>query len=367
MSAPMRVGIVGCGVISRHYAENAARFGSFELVACADREVLRSTALAEQHGLESMELERLLSHPEIDLVLNLTSADAHGDVTRAALERGKHVYSEKPLAMSVGEGAELLELAAARRLVIGCAPDVFLGGAYQAARTMIDDGTIGRPLAVSATMLGGGQEAWHPDPDIFFRDGAGPLLDMGPYYLCALVALLGPVTRVAGLASTLVGERTIEIGPRSGELFAAETPTHTTALLELDAGATATLVASFEAPRHSSSTFLVYGSEGSLSLPDPNLFMEKVRVRRGRGEWNEVAYRSRGPQEVRGIGLHDLVDSISTGREPRASGRLALHVVDLARSILEAAQAGVVVAVGSTVERPPAWPVEETVALRRAE
>ncbi len=359
MRLPARVGIVGCGVISQAYAENAAAFDRFDIVACADRDPLRSQALAASFGLSSTTVEALVVDDDIDIVLNLTPPAVHAEVTRAALEAGKHVYSEKPLAMTAPAAAELLDLADRRGLRVGCAPDVFLGGAFQEARAAIDRGAIGRPLGVSATMLAGGQEAWHPDPDIFFSDGAGPLLDMGPYYLTAIVALLGPVVRVAGFSSTFVTERTIEIGPRRGERFTAETPTHTTAALELGSGATATLLATFEAPSHYSSTFLVLGSEGTLLLPDPNMFGEIIRIRLGRGGWEELPYRSRGAREVRGIGLHDLVDAIAEGREPRASGRLALHVIDVARSILVAAEAGATVRVGSTAARPEALPVEE--------
>jgi predicted dehydrogenase len=312
-----------------------------------------------------MEVDALLGDDDIDIVLNLTPPAAHCAVTQAALEHGKHVYSEKPLAMTAPDAASLVQLADARGLSLACAPDVFLGGAMQAARQLIDEGAIGRPLAVSATMLGGGQEAWHPDPDIFFLDGAGPLLDMGPYYIGALVALLGPVARVSGFASTFVTERTIEVGPRSGERFVAETPTHTTGLLELESGVTATLVATFEAPHHYSSTFLVLGSEGSLALPDPNMFGEPIRMRDGRIDWKQVPYRTRKAQEVRGIGLQDQVEAIAGGREPRASGRLALHVVDVARSILAAAETGDVVTVTSTAPRPAAMPVDARVAVRR--
>jgi predicted dehydrogenase len=361
-----RVGIVGCGVISHAYAENAAAFVRFEILACADRDPLRSEALAAAHGLASTTVDDLLACEDVDVVLNLTPPSVHADVTRAALESGKHVYSEKPLAMSAAASAELLDLADRTGLRVGCAPDVFLGGAFQEARSLIDSGSIGRPLGVSATMLAGGQEAWHPDPDIFFRDGAGPLLDMGPYYLTAIVALLGPIVRVAGLSTTFVAERTIEIGPRRGERFAAETPTHTTAALELGCGATATLLATFEAPSHYSSTFLVLGSEGTLLLPDPNMFGETIRLRGGRGEWEVHPYRSRGAREVRGIGLQDMVDAIAHDREPRASGRLALHVIDVARSILAAAESGTTLQVGSTVDRPDPLPVEKTVAARRA-
>lgn len=361
MTTPARVGVVGCGVISLAYASNAAAFDSFEIVACADLDAKRRAALAAEHGLAPMEPDALLSDPELDIVLNLTPPAVHYDVTRAAIDHGKHVYSEKPLAMAASEARELLVLAEARGLRIGCAPDIFLGGAYQQARALVDQGAIGTPLAVSATMLAGGQETWHPDPDIFYRDGAGPLLDMGPYYLTAIVALLGPIQRVAGLASTLVTERAIELGPRAGERFAAETPTHTTAIMELESGATATLVASFEAPRHYSSTMLVLGSGGTLSLPDPNMFEGPVRLRRGRGDWADIPYASRGAREARGLGLHEMAEAIAHERPPRASGALAHHVVDVGRSILAAAARGSTVVVASTTARPDPFPVDERV------
>jgi predicted dehydrogenase len=360
MATPTRVGMIGCGVISHRYAANAPSFDGFELVACTDLDEARRLALAEEHGLTAMTLEELLSDAEIDFVLNLTPPAAHYDVTRAALERGKHVYTEKPLAMVAPGARELLALAEARGLRIGCAPDIFLGGAYQEARGLIDRGAIGTPLAVSATMLAGGQESWHPDPDIFFRDGAGPLLDMGPYYLAAIVALLGPVSRVAGIGSTLVEEREIEIGPRAGERFSAETPTHTAAVMQLASGELATLVATFEAPSHYASTMFVLGSEGTLSLPDPNMFEGTVRLRQGGGGWTDVSYATRGAREARGIGLQEMVEAIAAGREPRASGALAAHVVDVGRSILEAAATEMAVEVASTVARPAPLPVEAT-------
>jgi predicted dehydrogenase len=359
MNEPARVGLVGCGAISHAYAENAVAFDRFEIVACADRERPRSEALAERHGLAAMDVDALLADADLDLVLNLTPPEAHALVTRAALEHGKHVYSEKPLGMSVRDAESVLKLATARGLTVACAPDVFLSGAFQAARGLIDDGAIGRPLAVAATMLAGGQETWHPDPDIFFRDGGGPLLDMGPYYIGALVALLGPVVRVTGFATTLVEERTIEIGPRTGERFLAKTPTHTVAALELDSGVAATFVATFEAPRHYSSTFLVLGSDGTLALPDPNMFGEPLQMRNGSGDWSVVPYASRNERDARGIGLNEQVEAISEGREPRASGRLALHVIDVARSILASAERGRAVRVRSTTRRPDAMPVAD--------
>jgi predicted dehydrogenase len=353
----MKVGIVGCGVISKHYAENAAAFDAFELVACADLEPAFAGALAADHGLEALPVDELIADPSLDAVLNLTPPGAHVAVTRGALEAGKHVYSEKPLAPAAAEASELVAEAARRGLALGCAPDIFLGGAYQAARALIDEGAIGEPVAVSAAMLVGGADAWHPSPEQFFQDGAGPLLDMGPYYLTALVALVGPVARVAGFASTPTAERAIRVGPRAGGSFSVGTPTHVSTVLELEGGATANLVASFEATDRYVCDLEIHGREGVLSLPDPNAFEGALRVRRNRGEWEEVAYAARGAREARGLGLQDLAEAVADGRAPRASGALGAHVVDVARSVLQAAAEGRTVEVASRAERPEPLPV----------
>jgi predicted dehydrogenase len=366
MRRPARVGIVGCGVISSAYAANAAAFDTFEIVACADLEPVRCAALAAEHALEVLSVEELLASPSIDLVLNLTPPLAHVAVTRSALEAGKHVYSEKPLAVTAADAAELVGLAGGQGKRIGCAPDIFLGRAYQTARALLDQGAIGEPLAASAAMVGGGQERWHPHPDIFFGNGAGPLLDMGPYYLTAIVALLGPVRRVTGFASTLVTERRIEIGPRTGELFAAETPTHTAAVMELAGGLPATLVATFEAPGNYSSMLVVHGTEGELALPDPNAFEGPVQIRRSRGGWEDVSYARVGALDARGLGVHDLVEAIAEDRPHRASAELAAHVVDVATSILVSGERGSVVTVQSEARRPDALPNIAAVQIRRA-
>ncbi len=197
----MRVGVIGCGVISRAYVENASAFDSYEIVACADLDQAQAKALGKASGLAVVTVDELIGDPMIDVILNLTPPLAHAAVTRQALAVGKHVYTEKPLATDSAEAAALADEAERLGLRIGCAPDIFLGSAYQAGRGVIDDGAIGEPLSVSAAMLVGGQETWHPNPDIFYTDGAGPLFDMGPYYLTAIVALLGPIQRVAGFAS----------------------------------------------------------------------------------------------------------------------------------------------------------------------
>jgi predicted dehydrogenase len=359
----VRVGVVGCGVISRHYASNAKAFDSFELVACADVYAPQARALAEEHGLEVASVEELISDPSIDIVLNLTPPAVHAEVISNALAAGKHVYTEKPLATDLVDGVSLMAEAARRGLRVGCAPDIFLGGPYQAARALIDAGSIGEPLSVSSAFLGGAQERWHPNPDIFFADGAGPLLDLGPYYIGAIVALLGPIRRVAGFASTKVVERTIEIGPRTGETFRASTPTHTSAAMELASGVTANLVASFEAGGQYICDLEIHGTEGVLALPDPNAFDGPVRRRSGggRGTWEDVPFSSRGAADARGIGLQDMVDSIAAGQPHKASGHLGLHVVEVARGILRSAEEGRFVDIESRLEQPAPLPVAEAV------
>jgi predicted dehydrogenase len=358
----MNVGIVGCGVISQHYAANAAAFDEFDLVACADIVPSRAEELAAAYDLRPMPLDELLTEAQIDLVLNLTPSAAHVEVTRAALAGGKHAYTEKPLALDTHDAAALLREAARRGVRIGCAPDIFLGGAYQAARKLVDEGAIGEPLSVTAAMLVGGADRWHPSPEQFFRDGAGPLLDMGPYYLSAIVSLLGSIRRVSGFASSRRSERKIMVGPHAGENFEVATPTHTSAVMELTGGVTANLVASFDAgDDRYVCDFVIHGTDADLSLPDPNAFEGPLRLRARGDEWKNLEYASRGAREARGLGVAEMVEAIREGREPRASGELGLHVVDVARSVLRSAAAGRVVAISSSVARPPALPVGASV------
>ena len=358
MSSPARVGIVGCGVISREYAQNAKAFDTFELVACADLDESQARALAEAHDLRIASVDELIADSSIDIVLNLTPPAAHSAVIGACLAAGKHVYTEKPLAADTAGAAALVAEAGRLGLRIGCAPDTFLGSAYQAGRALLDGGAIGEPLSVSAAVLVGGQERWHPNPDIFFADGAGPLLDMGPYYLTAIVSLLGPVARVAGFASTRTRERTIEIGSRAGERFAVTTPSHASAAMELDSGVTANLVASFETNGQSVSELELHGTEGVIAFPDPNTFTGPVRMRRGREAWQDVQFAGRGDRDARGIGVHELVEAIAADRPERASGSLGLHVVDVARGILIAASERRIVEIESRTPKPEAMPVE---------
>jgi predicted dehydrogenase len=352
MNLPAQVGIVGCGVISSHYVEKSAMFDSFEIVACADLDPERATALADEHGLRPASVDEVIDDPAIDVILNLTPPVAHAQVTEQALTAGKHVYTEKPLAMTPEEGKRVLELAERSALRVGCAPDTFLSAPYQGARRLIDDGVIGDPLAVSASLLLGGAEFWHPNPEPFYADGAGPLLDMGPYYLTAIIALLGPIRTVTGFSSTRYAERTVTVGPRAGNRFPVTTPTHIAGALALESGVTVGLIASFDAREQYICDFTIYGSEAALALPDPNDFVGPLRVRRGQGEWEDVPFTPRAFGEGRGIGLDDMVEAVQTGDPHRASGELGLHVLEVARAVLEAAAASSFRVVRSRVDRP---------------
>ena len=335
-----RIGLVGCGIIGRHYAERAAGFDSFQLVACADLDRASAEALADEQRLEALSVDELVAAPEVDVVLNLTPPSAHAAVIRAALAAGKHVYTEKPLASSFAEAAALVAEAERLGLRLGSAPDTFLGGAYQAARAAIAEGTIGEPISATATMLVSGPESWHPNADFFFRAGGGPLLDIAPYYLTAIASLLGPFAAATGFTAMPTPERTLLVGPRAGERFHSDVPTHAAAALRLESGALATLVTSFEARDQYVSELVLHGTEGMLVLPDANAFGGAVRVRRGRGDWRDVAYDAPKARESRGLGLDEMIVAMRAGRPHRASGSLALHVLETAEAVLTAAATG---------------------------
>ena len=335
-----RVGVIGCGIIAKAYAEGAVAFDSFSVEACADSDAERAEALAAGHGLEVMSVEGLISSPEIDVILNLTPPTVHAAVVGGALDAGKHVYTEKPLTTSLPIAQELVASANRLGLRIGCAPDTFLSSAYEAARALIQRGDIGEPLGATATMLVGGPDNWHPNADFFYRAGGGPMLDLAPYYLTAIASLLGPFASAAGFATTPTPERTLGVGPRKGEKFTVDVPTHVAAALRLESGALATLTVSFESRGRYDSRMTVHGTEGALSLPDANQFDGDLAVFNGAGEWEAVPYASRGAQETRGYGLHEMLEAVREKRPHRASGELGLHVLETATAVLRSAEEG---------------------------
>lgn len=337
----MNVGVLGCGVIARNYVEGAKAFPSFDVVACADLDPACGRSFAGEHGLELTTVEELIAAPEIDVVLNLTPPTAHAALVAATLDAGKHAYTEKPLAVSVDAGRELVEQSREHGLRLGCAPDTFLGSAYEAGRQAIERGDIGVPVGATAHMLTGGPEGWHPNADFFYRRGGGPLLDIGPYYVTAMVSLLGPVAAATGFVAAPTLERELGVGPRKGERFTTEVPTHVVGALRFASGAIGTLTVSFEARGRYESGLLVYGTEGTLSLPDANGFGGDVRVCANGAEWSTVAYTSRGAMETRGIGLHEMIEAFEAQRPHRASGELAQHVLETVNGVLRAAEEGV--------------------------
>ncbi|MFI6080764.1 Gfo/Idh/MocA family protein [Streptomyces sp. NPDC051217] len=356
MGEPLRVGMVGAGKISGEYLKTLERLDDVRLTAVTDLDTERAESVAARiPGVAVVaSVAELVARPDVDAVLNLTLPAVHAEVARAALDAGKHVYGEKPLAMTREEAGGLLAAAAGRGLRIGCAPDTVLGTGVQTARGAVDDGLIGAPVAATAFMTTPGHERWHPAPEFYYRDGGGPLLDMGPYYLSALVHLLGPVSRVTGAASMPRAERTIGSGPRAGEHFDSEVETHVTGLLEHTGGALTTLVMSFDIHAARLPRIEVHGTEGSLSVPDPNGFDGPVELHRAGGEWERLpvsgGYRDAG----RGTGLADLATALAGDRPHRASGELARHVLDVMLTLLDAAREGVWLPVRSDCARPEA-------------
>jgi predicted dehydrogenase len=275
----VKVGVIGCGKISGIYLENGAIFDDIEIVACSDLVLERAEAQAKAYGVpKACGPEELLADEEVEIVLNLTVPVVHAEVSMRALEAGKHVYTEKPLAVSLEDGRRMLEVAAERDLRIGCAPDTFLGGGLQTCRKVMDEGIIGEPVAVSALMLTHGPEDWHPNPDFYYQPGAGPMFDMGPYYLTALTTLMGSVRRVTGSARVTFPERMITSEPLAGTTIAVNTPTHVAGVMDFESGAVGTLVTTFDVWSESQSKIDLYGTEGTLSLPDPNFADGPVRL-----------------------------------------------------------------------------------------
>jgi predicted dehydrogenase len=356
----LRVGIVGCGSISLQYLHNAPLFGGVDMRACADINRAMAGQRAEQFQLKVMDVDDLIGAPDIDLALNLTIPAAHFDVSMRAIEAGKHVFTEKPLAATVAEGCQLVARTAERGLAIGSAPDTFLGPAGRLARRLVDADTIGQPIIGTAFVLGHGMEHWHPDPAFYFQPGGGPVMDMGPYYLTMLVNLVGPVRRVQAIATSGQSERLLTAeGPRKGTTIKVGTPTSLLSLIEFSCGLQLTFAASWDVYRHSNQPIELHGTKGSLRLPDPDTFGGVVSV--SDHVDTDTADRLFGalnwPVKVpdranyRMVGLADLAASLVEGRRPRASGDVALHVLKVMEAILVAARTGVAQAIVGEVDR----------------
>lgn len=348
-----KVGIIGCGNILGQYVNGMRAFDSLEVAATADIIPGVAEARAAEFSIpRAMTVDELLADRDVDIVLNLTIPAAHAQVSLAAIESGKHVHSEKPLSISRKDGQAILVAAERNGVRVGCAPDTFLGGGLQTCRRLIDSGAIGEPVAATAFMLGHGPEAWHPNPSFFYKNGAGPMFDMGPYYLTALVHLLGPVARVSGSARASFPERIATSKSRYGEKIPVEVATHVAGTLDFKAGAVATMIMSFDVWSHQLPRIEIYGSEGSLSVPDPNTFTGPVRLRKaGEQSWQEVAL-THSDSVGRGIGVADMADAIAEGRAHRANGEMAYHVLDLMHAFGDSSDSGRHIMVESSCLRP---------------
>lgn len=377
------IGIVGCGVISTIYMQNLALFRNIRLVACADLLPETARAQAEKFGIRALGIEELLRDPEVDVVVNLTTPNAHFGVSHAALTAGKHVFSEKPLCVSAEDGRRLVQEAERRGLKLGCAPDTFLGAGGRLARETIDSGAVGRILSGSCFLMSHGMEHWHPNPDFFFKPGGGPILDLGPYYLGALCNLLGPIESVQARASAGFAERVIGAeGSRKGERITVETPTTVMALLHFAAGADIVLAMSWDVWKHGHPPIELYGTEGSLRAPDPNFFGGVVEITKrgedwqaldssnrlyGKPNWRSPFWPPETPDRAnyRCLGIADLASAVLHGTPHRSSGAFAAHVLEAMHAILQAGTHGGTIAVAAPVDRPKPLTDEEAASYWR--
>lgn len=361
MTKDLGIGVIGCGNISEAYMSLAPLFKGIEMRACADLNADLARSRAEQFKLRALGIDELLADDQIDVIVNLTIPAAHFAVSKAALEAGKHVYSEKPFVLTLEEGHALAEIARARNLRVGSAPDTFLGGAHQLARHLIDSGSVGDITSGTCFVQSPGMEMWHPNPDFFFKPGAGPVLDVGPYYVSNLVQLLGPVTRVAAMSTSASEYRTITSQPRYGEKIKVETPTTIHCVMRFESGAQVTFCASWDVWQHSHPPMELYGREGTIYVPDPNFFGGEVRVTSRKtfvnvpADWHHpfgVLNDDRGFANYRAAGLADMALAIIEGRPHRCSLEFSLHVVDVMTSILRSGEEARSIDVSTRCERP---------------
>jgi predicted dehydrogenase len=353
----LRVGILGCGNISANYIKHARMFSILDVVSCADLMVDRAKSVAAQHGIpKGYSVEEMLADKDVDLVINLTIPAAHGAVALAALRAGKHVWNEKPLALDRQEGQQVVAEAQQRGLRLGGAPDTFFGAGHQTARRVIDSGAIGKPVAVTAFMMCPGHERWHPNPEFFYKPGGGPMFDMGPYYLTAMLNMFGPMKRVMGFTSITRPTRVIGSEPLKGKIVNVETPDHYSCSIEFHSGVIGTLVTSFATWFAPHPPITVFGSEGSLSVPDPNGFDGKVQIRRAAdAEWTDVPFEHRMGYG-RSVGVADMAHALVSNRPHRASGQQIFAVLDAMQASMESSQLGKAIEINSPYERPAPLP-----------
>jgi predicted dehydrogenase len=351
---PVGVGIIGCGVISGAYLQAAQGFPQLEIRALADLDPAAAAARAQEFGVAATTVEGLLARDDVEIVLNLTIPKAHVAVGRRAIEAGKHVYLEKPLGVDCAEAASLLEAAAARGLLVGCAPDTFLGGGHQTARRLVDEGAIGEVVGGTAFLMLPGHERWHPNPDFYYaRAGGGPMLDMGPYYITDLVNLLGPVAEVAAFGRIGRSPRVIKTGPRAGNEVPVECTTHIAGVMAFASGAVVQIATSFEVWAHKHTPTELYGTRGSLAVPDPNRFGGAVELCAAEGGWQAMPItHGYADGNYRSLGLADMAAAVREDRPHRASGELGYHVLEVMEALVRSSEGAGIVAIESRAARP---------------
>ncbi len=328
----VNIGVVGCGNISGIYFQNLTKvFLNTSVYACADLNPERAKAAAEKYRIPRiMTFEDMLGDDNISIILNLTTPGTHYSICKAALSAGKHVYTEKPLSLRFDEGAELVRMAEEKGLYLGCAPDTFLGAGLQTCRKLIDGGFIGDIVGASAFMLCPGHESWHPDPEFYYKPGGGPMFDMGPYYLTALVDLLGGVKEICGMGNITFPERVITSEKKFGEKIEVETDTHIAGMLRFRNGALGTITTSFDVAKSTLPNIEIYGTRGTILTPDPNTFGGSVMLatRDGSG-FREIPLSFGYSENSRGLGVSDMARCVLSGGDNRASGARALHVLEI--------------------------------------
>lgn len=368
MNAPLRVGVLGCGNISDAYLTRAAEFEALTMVACADLDPTRAEAKAQQYGVRALAPDALIADPEVELVINLTPPLAHAENSLAILAAGKHLYTEKPIGVTLEEGRAILAAAEAAGRRVGSAPDTFLGGGHQLARRMFDAGEIGAPIAGTIWFASHGIEHWHPDPRFFYARGGGPVLDIGAYYISAMVNLIGPVRRVTAIGAKGFPERLVTAeSPLKGTKVPVEVDTTVAGALEFASGAVVALVKSWDLWAEAHYRLELYGTDGSLLLPDPNFFGGVTRISRGGAPFealesgaepyaqaNRTTSRGDLVADYRIIGVVDMAMGIRDGRPHRCAGEFALHALEVLTALERSAREGRHVEIASTCARPAA-------------
>jgi len=365
------IGLIGCGNIAETYFKSQNYFNNINFIACADINQRSADSCAKQNNIKSMSVDDLLNDDEIDVILNLTIPQAHYEISERALSAGKHVYSEKPMAIKLSDGKKIIELANKKKLYFGNAPDTFLGGGGQLSRKLIDEESIGDILTGNFIFAFSGVQTFHPNPESWFQVGGGPVIDMGPYFFTALVNLLGPAKNIRARGVKFSSNRTIETGPKAGKEFSVDIPTSFMMDIEFHNGSIVQGFLSFDVQNHARNHMELYGSKGTIVVPDPNMFGGPVLISKELGsEWKELSVESmylgktniinhsgrsnEAPKQsnYRGIGLSEMIYAIENNKPHRCSGELAFHVLDIIDTVIHAAKKNQEVEIKSTCKKP---------------